>query len=149
MTNPLSYSMFLTWVKPPIYQKCPCFKCHSLMHFTVHSTSYTLFMCTCYVIGLYFLHSDLVAETTRSYTPPVTVVPVTMVQDCKKKMQNIIAGPYSNHSKPLWFRFRNVDGKCHRHYRRGLRMNGDPPPTQEFSHGLICVKVNVIKLFFN
>ncbi|KAJ8043235.1 hypothetical protein HOLleu_10232 [Holothuria leucospilota] len=55
-----------------------------------------------------------------------------------------MAGSYGNHSKPLWFRFRNADGKCHMHYRMWVTDEWRPTTDSEYPHGLACLKVPVI-----
>ncbi|KAJ8050293.1 hypothetical protein HOLleu_03437 [Holothuria leucospilota] len=88
-----------------------------------------------------FTLADLEMETRTSCSPPVTV---KFVQDFKTVVHEAMAGSYGNHSKPLWFRFRNAGGKCHMHYRMWVTDEWRPTTDSDYPHGLACLKVPVI-----
>lgn len=79
---------------------------------------------------------DLEAETSKSYSPPIEVIPVTMVQDVKNALLNHMAGAFSNHSKPLWFRFRQSENGTKMHYKMWVDESWKP----ESGAGLTCLK---------
>lgn len=87
-----------------------------------------------------FTMADLERQSSQSYKPSIKIVPVTMVQDVKCELSTHMAGGFTNHSKPLWFRFTKVQESTFMHYKLHVDDAWKPTAESEWHMGLKCLK---------
>ncbi|KAJ8048727.1 hypothetical protein HOLleu_01158 [Holothuria leucospilota] len=82
---------------------------------------------------------DLESEVCKSFTPSIDVKTITHVQDVKAILSDHMYGQFGNHSKPHWFRFRKVNGRCYMHYKKWEADLWQPEAFLEYPYGLLCL----------